>query len=68
MAIEYPSLNKIEEYIDDTFKYAKTYYNKIKQVQEVISSNGEESEIKNTIMDIGKEIYNEGGEKHYLIA
>jgi hypothetical protein len=63
MAIEYPSYNKIQEYITLTFEYASKYYSEIKRVYDVICSSENESDIRNTIIEIGKEIYNSGGEK-----
>ena len=63
MAIEYPSYNKIQEYITLTFEYANKYYSEIKRVYDVICSSENESDIRNTIIEIGKEIYNSGGEK-----
>jgi hypothetical protein len=63
MTIEYPSYNKIQEYITLTFEYANKYYSEIKRVYDVICSSENESDIRNTIIEIGKEIYNSGGEK-----
>lgn len=64
VSIEYPSFNRVEKYIEDTFKYAKTYYNQIKKVYDVLTSdNQNEEEIKNSIIAIGKEIYNIGSEE-----
>ena len=63
MAIEYPSHNKMQEYITSTFEYANKYYNEIKRVYDSICSSENESDIRNTIIEIGKEIYNSGGEK-----
>ena len=63
MAIEYTSYNKIQEYITLTFEYANKYYSEIKRVYDVICSSENESDIRNTIIEIGKEIYNSGGEK-----
>ena len=63
MAIEYPSYNKIQEYITSTFEYANKYYSEIKRVCDVICSSENESDIRNTIIEIEKEIYNSGGEK-----
>lgn len=63
MAIEYPSYNKLQDYISLTFEYANKYYNEIKRVYDVISSTENESDMQNTIIEIGKNIYNSGGEK-----
>jgi hypothetical protein len=63
MSIEYPSHNKMQDYITSTFEYANKYYNEIKRVYDSICSSENESDIKNTIIEIGKEIYNSGGEK-----
>jgi len=63
MAIEYPSYNKMQDYINSTFEYANTYYSQIKRVYDTISSSENESDIQNTIIDIGKDIYNSGDEK-----
>ena len=63
MAIEYPSYNKMQDYINLTFDYANKYYSEIKRVYDVISSTENESDMQNTIIEIGKNIYNSGGEK-----
>ena len=63
MAIEYPSYNKMQDYISLTFEYANKYYSEIKRVYDVISSTENESDMQNTIIEIGKNIYNTGGEK-----
>ena len=63
MAIEYPSHNKMQDYIASTFEYANKYYSEIKRVYDVMCSSENESDIRNTIIEIGKEIYNSGGEK-----
>ena len=63
MAIEYPSYNKMQDYIASTFEYASKYYSEIKRVCDVICSSENESDIRNTIIEIGKEICNSGGEK-----
>ena len=39
MAIEYPSYNKIQDYINSTFVYANKYYSEAKRVYDVISSS-----------------------------
>ena len=36
MAIEYPSYNKMQDYITSTFEYANKYYSEIKRVYDVI--------------------------------
>ena len=46
MAIEYPSHNKMQEYITSTFEYANKYYSEIKRVYDVICSSENESDIK----------------------
>ena len=61
MSIEYPSFNKIEEYITSTFKYVNKYYSQIKQVYDIITSDQNESDIERNIINIGREIYNNGG-------
>ena len=63
MAIEYPSYNKMQGYISLTFEYANKYYSEIKRVYDVISSTENESDMQNTIIEIGRNIYNSGGEK-----
>jgi hypothetical protein len=63
MAIEYPSYNKMQDYISLTFEYANKYYSKIKRVYDVISSSENESDMQNTIIELGKNIYNSGGKK-----
>ena len=63
MAIEYPSYNKIQDYIASTFEYANTYYSEVKRVYDVICSSENESDLRSAIIDIGKDIYNSGGEK-----
>ena len=63
MAIEYPSYNKMQDYITSTFEYANKYYSEIKRVYDVICSSESESDIRDTIIEICKEIYNSGGEK-----
>ena len=60
MAIEYPSYNKMQDYISLAFEYANTYYNQIKRVYDTISSSENESDIHNTIIDIGKDKSNLG--------
>ena len=63
MAIEYPSYAKMQGYIHLIFEYASAYYSQIKRVYDTISSSENESDIQSTIIDIGKDIYNSGGEK-----
>ena len=63
MSIEYPSYNKMQDYITSTFEYASKYYSDTKRVYDVICSSENESDIRDTIIEIGKEIYNSGGEK-----
>ena len=63
MAIEYPRYNKMQDYITSAFDYANKYYSEVKRVYDVICSSENESDIRNTIIDIGKDMYNSGGEK-----
>ena len=63
MAIECPSYTNMQDYITSTFEYANKYYSEIKRVYDVICSSASESGIRNTIIHIGKDIYNSGGEK-----
>ena len=63
MAIEYPRYNKTQDYINLTFEYANTYYSQTQRVYDTINSSENESDIGSTIIDIGKDIYNIGGEK-----
>ena len=53
----------MQDYISLTFEYANKYYSEIKRVYDVISSTENESDMQNTIIEIGKNIYNTGGEK-----
>ena len=62
MAIEYPSYNKMKDYITSTFEYANKYYSEIKRVYDVICASENERDIRNTIIDVGKDTYNNGGE------
>ena len=62
VSIEDPSFNKIEEYIASTFKHVNTQDSQIKRVYDIIISDRSEGDIENNITNIGKEIYNNGGE------
>ena len=68
MAIEYPSYNKVQEYITLTFEYANKYYSEIKRVYDVICSSENESDIRNAIIEIGKDIYNSGSKWLYCYS
>ena len=62
MNSDFPSYNKLEDYIDKLSNYANLYYSQVKRVREALTSADNENTIRNNIRVIGRHIFNTGGE------